>query len=500
MTGPYDHDERDDVAPPLSERLIRGSAWMVAMRWSVRAIGIVSTIILARLLDPQDFGLVAMATVVVGLADTVFSLGVEAALIQNREATREDFDTAWTIQVLQGAIVAALLALAAPLAVRYYGEPRVELVLWILAAGYLVQSAQNIGVVGFQRDLQFARDFRFMVARKVVAFAITVGVALWLRSYWALVAGILAGNLVTTLLSYAMHPYRPRPSLARWSKLWSFSQWMLVRNIGGYAMARGDEFIVGGVAGTRSMGLYSIASEISQMPSSELVAPLDRALFPGFAMIQRQRERLRDAFCRVLQVIALLALPLGLGLAATAPNAVRVVLGTKWVEMIPLVQVLAVAGAIASLRYTPSTVLLAVGGVRAIAFMPWINLAVFVGAALPLAHWYGLIGIAYAKLFIGIVTAPVLFGLLIARTDIRWSDFVRSIWRPAIAGAAMVAFLAWLPDDVLGTPLASLAIEVVAGALVYAALVVLLWFASGRPDGAERWVLAFLRREREPLV
>lgn len=500
MTGSYDHDERDDVAPPLAASLIRGSAWMVAMRWTVRAIGIVSTIVLARLLEPRDFGLVAMATLLVGLADTLFSLGVEAALIQNRDATREDFDTAWTIQLLQGGIVAALLAAAGPLAARYYGEPRVELLMVILAAGYLVQSAQNIGIVAYQRELRFSRDFAFMVTRKLVAFAITLGAALWLRNYWALVAGILAGNAVTAGLSYAMHPYRPRLSLARWSKLWSFSQWMLVRNVGGYAMARGDEFIVGGLGDARAMGLYSIGSEISQLPTSELVAPLDRALFPGFAMIQNEGARLRAAFRKVVQVAALLSVPMGLGLFATAPNAVRVVLGPKWVEMVPLVEVLALAGTMLSLRYTPSTLLMALGAFRVIAFMPWLNLTLFVALAVPLAHSQGLIGIAYAKLAIGVLTAPVLFGLLIRRSEIRWSDFAGALWRPVASGAAMVAALAWLPDDVAGAPLPSLLAEVVVGAAVYVAAVALLWLASGRPDGAERWLLGWFRRKREPLV
>jgi O-antigen/teichoic acid export membrane protein len=495
-----DREETGAKTPPLSRTLIRGSAWTVAMRWSIRAIGVVSTLILARLLDPQDFGLVAIAALLIGLADTVFALGVDLALIQNKGATREDFDTAWTIQLVQGLMVGSVLAVAAPLAARYVSEPRVELVTWILAAGYVVQSAQNIGVVAFRRDLDFARDYRFMVSRKILTFVITVAVAWWYRSYWALVAGMVAGNVIGTALSFLMHPYRPRLSLARWSKLWSFSQWLLIRNIGTYAHARVDAFIVGGIAGTRSMGLYSVASEISLLTSSELVAPLDRALFPGYALIQHQPERLRAAYRKVLQVIALIALPLGLGLAATAHNAVRVMLGVKWTEVVPLIAILSLSGIPMSLRYTASSVLMAAGGVRAVAFIPWINLLLFVASALPAAHFLGVMGIAYARLGVAILTAPVVFSLMIARTAITWSDVVSSLWRPTAAGAAMYGVLALLPDDIGGTATVSLVVEVVLGAVAYGAMMTLLWIASGRPDGAERWLFDLIRRRRPRLL
>ncbi len=493
MSSESPQKEAPLAVPPLAASLKRGSVWMIAMRWVIRGIGFVSTLILARLLDPSDFGIIAMASVVVGFTDAVSSLGVDMALIQNTKATRRDFDTAWTVRLIQGVIVAALLVAAAPFAAKYFAEPRVEPVIWALAAGYVVLNAENIGVVAFRRELDFARDFRFMVSKRLITFVVVIAAAWWLRSFWALVIGMVAGNVLGFALSFMMHPYRPRFGLAGWSKLWAFSQWMLIRNIGIYAVARSDQFIVGGLAGTRAMGLYSVASEISQLPTSELVAPMDRALFPAFALLQEHPSRMRSAYLRVLQLVALVVIPLGLGLCATAHDAILVLLGPKWTDMTPIIAILAIVGIVSALRYTASSVLTATGDTRAIAALVWIQLAFFVAVALWLGATAGLIGIATARLVASVLTAPMALNWLIARTSVRWKDLWLAVWRPTVSGVLMFAALHAIPHEHLDRAVVRLAIDVAAGAALYAIFVLALWIASGRPEGAERSILQRLR-------
>ena len=206
----------------------------IAMRWFDRLVGLISTLILARLLAPEDFGIIAMASILVGLVNVVFDLGVNLVLIQNPAPTQEDYDTAWTLRLLQSIASAILVAAAAPLGAEYFNEPRLTIVIQILALSFVVRALENIGIVNFQKDMEFGKDFQFVVARRILTFLVTMVAAWLLRSYWALVVGTLAGGLIGAALSYAMHPMRPHFGLTRFHEIFGVSQWHMVRNFGGF--------------------------------------------------------------------------------------------------------------------------------------------------------------------------------------------------------------------------------------------------------------------------
>jgi O-antigen/teichoic acid export membrane protein len=183
---------------------------MIAFRLLDRAVGVISMLILARVLTPADFGLVAMATALIALVELFGGFGLDLALIQHRDATREHFDAGWTMNVLIGALVALLLlVLARPLA-WFYDEPQLVALVALLALGPLIQGSKNIGVVAFRKDLNFDREFRFLLAKRLLSSVITVWLALWLRSYWALAIGMVFGRFTGVGISYALHAFRPR--------------------------------------------------------------------------------------------------------------------------------------------------------------------------------------------------------------------------------------------------------------------------------------------------
>jgi O-antigen/teichoic acid export membrane protein len=153
----------ESLRPTRPTTAIRGAFLSVGMRWTDRLLGILSTVILARLLVPEDFGLVAMAMVAVGFFDVLLDLGVGAALIQHDHAGREEFSTAWTLRLAQCVVTALLLVLLAPLVVDFYDDPRVRDVLRVAAITVLIGGFENIGTVSFQRNMELGRDFRFVV-------------------------------------------------------------------------------------------------------------------------------------------------------------------------------------------------------------------------------------------------------------------------------------------------------------------------------------------------
>lgn len=465
------------------------------MRWTIRGIGLLSTAILARLLAPSDFGLVAMATLTAGLVETFLSFGVETALIQQQARSREDLDSAWTLRLLQGLTVATLIVLATPFAVEYFGDPRLEPILWTMACGTIIGSLGNIGVVMFRADLQFDREYRFMVLKKLVVFVTVVSAAFMLRNYWALVLGTLAGTVCATLLSYWMHPYRPRLGTRSIRKLWSFSQWMLVTNIGYYIESRIDEVVVGGNTDARQLGLYSMSSEVALLPTAEIAMPISRALVPGYAKLQADQARLAAAFLNVFGMVFLIALPAGCGLALVADHAVHLVLGEQWSEIVPLVQILAIHGAIRVSYSAIANLFMATGQIRFVASMNWLGMGIFGFTAVMVIGTYGLAGVAIAKVAVTLLVFIVASLALWHSKRISPLRLAERMYRPILGAGGMVAAISQLPAISPELSIVDFLFKIATGASVFVMLVGLLWTAAGRPSGAESFVHEKLQQQ-----
>jgi O-antigen/teichoic acid export membrane protein len=472
--------------------MLVGVGWMVVMRWVIRGIGLVSTIILARILSPGDFGLVAMASITVGLVEIFLAFGVDLALIQNTSATRDDFDSAWTLRIIQGTGAAALVIVTSPLSVAYFHDPRLQPILWSLAVGLVVGSMSNIGTVMFRKELQFDREFRFEVMKKVLSFIATISAAMIMRNYWALVVGLLTTSVLGTALSYVLHPYRPRLSVVAISKIWSFSQWALVTNLGYYLESRSDQMIIGGSLGAQQMGYYSIASEISQLPTTEIAQPISRAVVPGIARLRHEPPRLRAAFANLIAAVLLVAVPAGLGVSLVADSVVPLALGVKWVDAIPLVKVLGALGVIRITYGNAMNLLIATGRVREVALLTWGSVLTFLALAYPVVGMTGLLGIAAIKVLINAVLLAIGMRMTLSHLEMSRADLSRVAWRPLLAGAVMYCSLSPLFAHLTVTNWWGVIAEVLAGAAIYSGTLFVLWRAAGAPDGIETMVMSML--------
>src|SRR5438067_2459511 len=222
---------------------------MVAARIADRSVGLISTLILVRLLVPADFGLVVMATVMISALQVLTAFSFDLALIQNASAERRHYDTVWTLAVLFGATITLGLIVLAPLAAAFYGEPRLSVVVYALSIGTFLEGFTNVGVVAFRKEMQFHKEFGFLFTKRLFATSATVSLAFLWRDYWALVAGILTGTVASVWLSYLWHPYRPRFSLEARGEIFGFSRWMFFNNALGFVYYRAADFILGKTAG-----------------------------------------------------------------------------------------------------------------------------------------------------------------------------------------------------------------------------------------------------------
>jgi lipopolysaccharide exporter len=479
----------------LNRKMAKGAGWMVLFKFSERGIGIVSTIILARILVPEDFGLVAIAMTIYAALEIMGAFSFDLALIQNQNASRQHYDTAWTFNVLYGIFAAITLLLLSKPASIFFEEPNLGGIISFLALATLIQSLENIGIVAFRKELNFRKEFNFLLIKKLIAFFVTVSFAFIFKNYWALVAGIITSKFSGMIISYIMHPYRPRFSLSKTTELFHFSKWTLFNNILIFFNIRGIDFVVGKMAGSQALGLYTISYEISNLPTTELVFPVTRAIFPGYAKMAGDVTVLRKGFLDVFSLIALIATPIGVGIAILADPLVQVLLGQKWLESIPLIQALAITGVLRALLANTGAIYLAIGTPKTIAYLALFNISIMYPALLWALTSGGIQMAAWTIATVAFLSLPINFLVLHKKIGFKLSQLFSKLWRPVISSLFMAVVVIytssmWEPStSFLALPF-QLVIQASIGAIVYLlSLFLLLRICNTRPEDSMEIIL-----------
>lgn len=477
----------------ISKKMAKGAAWMVAFKMVERSIGLISTIILARLLEPDDFGLVAMATAFLALLMLLTSFNFDVALIQKQDAARGLYDTAWTFNVIFGGLLSILLIISAIPLADLYKEPRLENILYVLAFNTVVGGFANIGPVAFRKELKFHLDFYFMLAKKLVGFFVCIYFAFALRNYWALVLGTLVGNVFSVLLSYRIHPYRPRFSFSNCRELFGFSGWIFLVNMIYFLCNRAPEFVVGKLVGLPSLGIYNIANEVASLPVSELVQPINRATFPAYSMMKDNDIELASLFIKTQSIISIFVFPIGAGLILTADLFVPILLGDKWLDVIPLIRLFALYGVFMAIQSNASTIYLAKGKPRIQALLSGFYMSLLLPTMFFLTKTDGIYGSALAVAFAIAVVTPISLWMANRLLHLGFFNFLDYTWRPLVATTVMAFALDFIKDQIALPAWLQLVTLVMAGALFYAVLILTLWALTGFRAGAESIITNYMK-------
>lgn len=489
-TSPSD-DRSFSVPLDIGRAMAKGTGWTVGTQLAIQVIAMLSTIILARLLVPADFGLVAVATALAGALHAITEFSFDLALIHNQNAARREYDTAWTLSICRNAILAGALAAGARLIASSFGDERLEPVVYWLALGTFFAGFQNIAVVDFRKELAFHRDLVFMVVGKLGPALVTVPLAFIWRDYWALVAGIVAGSVFRVVLSFAMHNYRPRISFDGWHGLLHFSKWLLIGNLCAFIYGRSSTFVLGKISGASAVGVFTLSGEIAGIATANLLMPLRRAILPGYAKLATDVERLRDIFEDIFAVVFLVSAPLTLGIGLVADPLVRITLGEQWLGAIPLIQILCVGDFLQAITAAASPIYIATG-------RPHYTMVLFAGSAIAMvplliigAERAGALGAAYATLIVTVLSAALDFVLVNRLLHLSISRLLAGCWRSIISVIVMVAAVIelralWPISQSFANLSLMLAAAVAVGGVVYSVCGFMLWMLAGRPRGAER--------------
>ena len=463
----------------------------MAWRFGMRILGLASTLVLVRLLVPADFGLIALASGFMQSVDGLMSLGTEEAVIREAAPDRAVYDTAFTLTALRGLIASVLVAVAAFPAAEFFGDPRLGPVLLVVALLPLLDGLSNIGAVDFRRNMTFHKEFALMVLPKLGGILVAILAAFLLRSYVAMLCGMLVNRSLRMAMTYVMHPFRPRFSLIAWRALVGYSVWTWLLSLATLLRDRSDSLFLGRMAGTATLGFYSVGAEIAALPMTELIEPLGRASFSGFAAARHEGGAAGEIFLRLIGLSALLALPVGLGLSAVAAPLTRLALGPGWEQAVPVLQVLAVAGTMLVFGHLSQHLLSAHALLGRLVGIVLAGAALRVVLLLALIPGFGATGAAMAAAIAIGVEQGLMIATALRRFGIGFRGLLAQVWRPVLATGAMGVVLwgfglGWAPGD-------GLVVGVVVGAGVFVAGLLGAWLLAGRPAGAEADLLGLVR-------
>lgn len=480
--------------------LLRGVVWMGITRVVVNAIGLISAVVLARLLMPEDFGLVALASAAAAIFTAISELSLSKALVQHADPQADHFHTVWTMNAIRGLLLALVIVALGPLAAYFYGDPRLAAVMAGFAVGSLVSGLINPQLALFERRLEFRQWILLSGGEKLAGFVASTVVAVIYHSYWALVVGTVTSQAIRVVVSYLLIPYRPTVRLNRYRELLSFSIWLTFGQCIQAISWRADPLLLGAFLPTKVVGYFGMGSRVSNLVVTESLQPVMEVLFPGFVQIRNDPDRLRQAYLRAQGMLCLVALPIGFGFAAVSKPFVMVFLGEQWLPILPVIRVFAIASVVERLHQL-NAIALAEGHTKALfqrdlrGFLMRMPLML---AGLVLGPIFGvgaLIGALIGHSFSAIINTFLNMRLVSSISSVTMSEQSGQIVRPAIAAAVMWLGVAYASSTVLAaqSPIVVLLTGGLIGAFLYFLLLSALWRASGSRAGAEQEALSLLR-------
>jgi O-antigen/teichoic acid export membrane protein len=430
----------------LSIRVIQGSIWLFGLKLVNRGLGLIRKIVLARLLAPEDFGLFGIALLSISTLEILSQTGTHEALIQKKGNTDSLLNSAWTVSVIRGLILSAILFISAPIFANFFHSPQAVAVIRIIGISPLILGFTNIGIVYFQKELEFNKQVYYELTVALMNFFLALLLAFFLKNVWALVWSGLVAGLTRTFMSYAVHPYRPRLHLdtKQVGELIGFGKWVLASSILVFLNSQGDDIMVGKLLGVAALGLYQMAYTISNLPTTEITHIISRVTFPAYSKIRDDSLRLKSAYLKVSQLIGFISAPVAGIIVILAPEFTTLILGEKWMEMVTAMQVLAIWGFIRSIGATTGPIFYSIGKPEVATRLQLFQLILLVIFIYPLSKGMGILGTSLSVVLAAVPPNIAAVSMVFKIFGSGLQRFISGIVFPVIAASLTMLGLALL--------------------------------------------------------
>ena len=422
----------------LKNKVIKGFAWNMLQGMGTQVISFLVFLILARLLDPENFGLVAMATVAIAFFRIFKEFGFSAAIVQRENLESGHIDTAFWTDILVNVMMMAITFLSAKWVANLYNEPRLEIIIQALSLVFLTAAFSQVQTAILRRNLNFkVLAIRTLIA-EVIGGVTGITCALSGLGVWSLVARQLTTAVIGTLILWIFSSWRPGLIVSKryFIDLFGFSVNMFTANIVNFFGSKSDAFLIGYFLGPMSLGYYTIAQRLILLLTEFLGGAVNKVAWPAFARLQDNPRKIRSGFYSASHLLAVLVMPVFLGIFSVTPELVNLMFGSQWEKSIPVLKILVFVGIIQSMNKMYDSIIVSIGrpGIW-LSFRTAISISNVLGFFIAL-HW-GLTGIAYAYVIVSYAYVPVYLYALNTLVEIRASKYFGVLAAPITAATLM---------------------------------------------------------------
>jgi O-antigen/teichoic acid export membrane protein len=454
----------------LKQKAVSGTLWSGVDAFARQGMQFVVSLILARLLTPQDFGTVALLAIFIALAGVFIDSGFSSALIQRKEITDVDLSSVFYFNIGIALLVASLLCIAAPWIAAFYGMPVLKPLIWLLSVNLVIGSLGSIQSLLLTKALNFRRQCLISLSAQVISGVVAVMLAWRGFGVWSLGIQTVLATIIGTLLLWVTGTWRPRWvfSFTAIRSLFRFGSFLLFSALLDAVASRLNSLVIGKFYSAKDLGYYSRADNTSMIPGSLISSIIGRVAFPLFAAAKDDKAMLQSGLRKSIAMTMMVNIPVMLGMVVTAPSLVVVLFGNQWLHCVPYLQILSLAGILWPLHVLNLNVLMAQGHSNLFFRLELIKKTLGI-LFISIAAFFGILAIAWSSVALGIIgfcinayysSRLVNYGAARQTADLL----------PYFGAAVVMAACCWLLEFIPLGPFWLLTMQVAIGGVVYGAI------------------------------
>lgn len=419
----------------LTKSTLIGILWTGISQFSTQIFRFIVNVILARLLYPEEFGIVGLAAIFLGFISTINELGLSAAIIQRKKLDETHLSTSFWASLGMGTMLCIISILVSPFIADFFQEKLVRWLIVVISVGLILGPLSVVQRTLLEKTLNFKKITIAEICDTLVSGLISIFLAMNGYGVWSLVYGGLSGSFISVFILWGLSSWRPslKFSFAHFKELFGFGSHVMGSRVLNYIDSNTDYLVIGKLLGTSALGYYTLAYNLITFPLSKISLLVTRVTFPAFSIIQDDNKTLQKGYLKVVRYISLITFPMLAGMFVVAPEFVVVIYGSKWMPIILPLQVLCLAGVLKSVGTTVGSILLSKG--RADIQFKWnILTAIVLTIAVIIGANYGIVGVAAAVTIVESFLFLIIQKITNKLIDLSMYNYLKAIY-PAIIGS-----------------------------------------------------------------
>lgn len=429
--------------------LLASAAFSSGATFLSRIIGLISTLILARILTPTDFAMIAIVAIVLHLFDILSHTGSEQYIVQKSKVADADLNTAWTLDIALKSLMCLLLIAFAPLIAAFFDQPHLSLAIQVASITLVINALKNPGLLLLKRDLDYKRVFYLSLVQRLASFVVIMFVAVTWQSYWAFIIGDIVGALVFTLGAYKIQPFRPALGLRKVGEQWLFSKWLLGKSIIGYLRSQIDTVLVAKFFTPTQLGNYHMARDVAMLPGYNILGPAIGPLLADFKDYKHRLSSLGHRVSRALCLVSFAVVPITAFIGFYPALIIDVLLGDQWQLAGEILGIMSLLFFYYCFLLVIESALTAVGKVKAIFVFDIIGLALIAGTLLTyLQTGDDLDTLLWLRVFIGLLSTLVIGVALHLLVPLKFLQIAGALIIASAMSGTALALTHWVTEQI----------------------------------------------------